>query len=185
VLAFIDLVRDRVLSWTLIPLSLTAGLVAAYGRERHQGRAPAPSWWFIRLCSMPFLAILTVALVDQFGLNGSKTAFIAAMLAMMGYELIAILVDRGINRAKELADTVGAREADAKARPYHSIVDTDESGRAAAHIVPTPPPAPIGGEVGGVVGQELRSVFPPKGDGGMKTLLDSLDDDMSDVPGIG
>lgn len=183
--ALSDFIREKTLFWVLVLGSLTAGLVAAYGRERHQGRFPPRSWWEIRLYAMPFLGILTAAIVDQFTLNTTKTAFVAAMLAMLGYELIGVLHDRGLERVKKISDTIGGGDDTPAARPFYSVVDTDGDGLPTAHVVVTPPPAPVGGDVGGVAGAVLRRVHPAPDDDTMKPLLDALDDDMGDVPGIG
>lgn len=184
--ALSDFIREKTLFWVLVLGSLTAGLVAAYGRERHQGKFPPRSWWEIRLYAMPFLGIFTAAIVDQFSLNSTKTAFVAAMLAMLGYELIGVLHDRGLERVKKIGDTLGGDDDDVPAsRPFYSVIDTDKQGLPTAHVVVTPPPAVIGGDIGGVAGAVLRHIHPAPDDDAMKPLLDALDDDMGDVPGIG
>ena len=184
--ALFEFLREKALLWVLVPLSLSAGLVAAYGRERHQGKAPTRSWWAVRLYAMPFLGIITAAVVDQFSLNSTKTAFVAAMLAMMGYELIGVLHDRGLEGVKKLSDTFGGSDAPTTPRPFYSIVDTDDAGLPTAHVVVTPTEEAVGDVNVSVAGEALRRIHPAPTDvSDMKPLLDALDNDMDGVPGIG
>jgi len=149
--------------------SLLSGLVGAYGRERHEGRSPDGSWWLTRACAMPVLAIISYWLIDQFHLSNPQGALATAILSMMGYEAIAIVLDRAKKRGSQIADAaIGGVQA--TPRPYVSVVDTDDAGRPTAHveIVEVDKPAQNG------VGAALRSSL--KG-----AVAEPLPDDMTDL----
>lgn len=131
--SLLALARAEVL-WIVVTLSLGAGLIGAYGRERHEGRLPTGSWWLTRLCIMPFLAIVVAFCTDQFTLTRQQAALLSALLALMGYEAVRVILDRASKRGGALIDTI----IPATAKPYTSMIDSDDAGRTTAHLMMTP-----------------------------------------------
>lgn len=156
-----EFLKDKIL-YVVISLGLSAGLIGAFGRERHEGRKPDSNWWISRLCIIPFLAITSTSAVDQFRLTNQQAAFLAAVLSLMGYEAVRMILERmklkGDAALSAATDVVGG-PAEA-ARPYHSVVDTDQAGRATAHVEQTDMVSP---EVG-AIRRGLQASFPPPPD---------------------
>lgn len=153
-----DFLKDKIL-YVVVSLGLSAGLIGAFGRERHEGRKPDGNWWLSRLCIIPFLAITATTAVDQFRLSNQQAAFLAAVLSLMGYEAVRIILER-MKLKGEAAISAGGEVVGGPAeaaRPYHSVIDTDAAGRATAHVEQTDPVAP---EVG-AIRRGLQTVFPP------------------------
>lgn len=167
------LAREWIL-WIIVTLSLGAGLVGAYGRERHEGRLPAFDWWLTRLCIMPFLAIVVAFAIDQFDLSRQQTALLASLLALMGYEAVRIIIERARRSGDALIEAVTPK-------PYGSIVDTDSQGRTTVHIVPTNERNPRRGGIGegmkGVYASSVSEELPAD----LNRLVDKLDGKEDDV----
>ncbi|HEX8643731.1 MAG TPA: hypothetical protein VF702_07430 [Allosphingosinicella sp.] len=77
--------------YAVIVLALGAGIVAAFGRERHAKRRPDRQWWVNRLLVTPLLAIAATAAAETFDLSSSMAAFTAAMLSLGGYDILCLL----------------------------------------------------------------------------------------------
>jgi hypothetical protein len=71
--------------------ALGAGIAASYGRELEAHRRPDRHWWVRRLLIVPLLAIASTAATELFGLSKSGAAFMAAMLALGGYDAIRLI----------------------------------------------------------------------------------------------
>jgi hypothetical protein len=119
-------------------------LIAAYGRERHEGRLPSSSWWVTRLCVMPFLAIVVVFAADQFSLTRQQYALLAALLSLSGYEAVRIIIDRAQRRGTALVDSI----IPATAKPYASKIETDGAGHPVARLMVYDPEHPRSAGVG-------------------------------------
>lgn len=166
---FLDYLRDKTPFWLLMAFSLAAGMVGAYGRERHEGRAPGISWWQNRAMILPFLAIVSVWVQEQFSLTSSQLAMAAALLSLLGYEAVRMISEHAKKRGEQAAKALGVG-GPPEAKPYHTIVDTDDKGRAAVHVEPTNDEHPRRG----AVGSALHDAFPVVEGDGDDDLLNKL-----------
>lgn len=171
------------LAWAgLVSLALAAGLIGAYGRERHEGRRPDASWWLTRLCIMPFFAIVVTFCIDQFTMSRQQTALLASLLSMSGFEAVRFILERATKRGEQMIDAVLPIAATAK--PYLSKVDTDDAGRATAHMTMTDPDKPAASGVGAALSEVYTSSVKaemPSALGDLATELHKIDG----VPGHG
>lgn len=174
---FLNYVRDKILWWVLLVFSLSAGIVGAYGRERHEGRAPDAQWWKNRLYIMPFLAITSSFLTDQFKLSNQQTAMAASLLSLLGYEAVRMISERAKKRGAQAGaafDAVMGSDTAAAPRPYHSIVDVDDKGRAVAHVEPTDDARPRRGAIGAALREAIPR--PNDADEDQQALINRLND---------
>lgn len=168
---FLDYLRDKTPFWLLMAFSLAAGMVGAYGRERHEGRAPGISWWQNRAMILPFLAIVSVWVQEQFSLTMSQLAMAAALLSLLGYEAVRIISENAKKRGEQAAKALGVGGSGPPTpKPYHSVVDTDDKGRAVAHVEPTDKANPTRGSVASA----LKEAFPVPDHDPDRDLLDRL-----------
>jgi len=173
---FYAFLRERLLWWAVLAFSLSAGIVGAYGRERHEGRAPDADWWKNRFYIMPFLAITASYLTDQFALSNQQMAMAASLLSLLGYEALRMILERARKKADIAADTANEVLGGGKAtpRPYHSVVDTDAEGRAVAHVEPTDQEHPRQGSMRSALRETYRT--PKDLPDEQQNLLDRLGD---------
>jgi thiamine monophosphate synthase len=93
--------------------ALGAGIAASYGRELEAHRRPDRHWWVRRLLIVPLLAIASTAATELFGLSKSGAAFMAAMLALGGYDAIRLIEAKWRHRIGHAATTsLSAGESD-------------------------------------------------------------------------
>lgn len=78
-------------TYLVIVTALGAGMAASYGRELEAHRRPDRHWWIRRLLIIPLLAIASTAATELFGFSKSSAAFMAAMLALGGYDAIKLI----------------------------------------------------------------------------------------------
>lgn len=162
-----DLIREKIL-WIIVSSSLVAGLIAAYGRERHDGRRPDKGWWWTRVYILPFLGIVTGWCVSRFNLTNNDAAMLSAILALLGYEAVRIITAKSKKGLEKIADKL-APEA---GQGFHSLVDTDDKGRTAAHIEVVNKETPRRGALGAA----LRETYtPPPNEPLPPDMTDSLD----------
>lgn len=169
---FVDQLLDILPYWITVILSLGAGMIGAYGRERHEGRAPTKAWWTNRALIMPFLLITAVWVTDQFKLNNQQAAMCSALLSLLSYEAVRLISDRAKKTAETAADAIGAMIP--APRPYHSIVDTDQAGRPVAHVEVTDPVAPSRNAIGAAL-KESIPIPPGDPDADLLRKLDDMD----------
>jgi hypothetical protein len=181
--ALTEFLKDRIL-YAVIALGLSAGLIGAYGRERHEGREPNLDWWISRLCIIPFLGIVSSFAVDQFGLSNQQATFLSSVLSIMGYEAVRLILEHSREKGEAASRAIGGivGGGKAKVRPYHSIVDVDDAGRPTAHVEPTDEKHPRRAAVGSALRQTFK---PPAKDEVSAELEKFVIDDMGDIPGVG
>jgi hypothetical protein len=85
--------------WLIISIGSMLGLLGAYGREQHEGRAPNRKWLIDRLCVMPFLASAAAALTDTLNLSGQVALFVASIFSLLAYDLVRVIAMRTLNKA--------------------------------------------------------------------------------------
>ena len=86
--------------WTIIVVGAGAGLLAAYGKEQHEGRKPDWKWLAGRLAIAPILAGAAAAAADQFGLKGNVLGFVSAMLSLLGYDALRAISSRALKKVE-------------------------------------------------------------------------------------
>ena len=96
-------------TYLVIIAALGAGMAASYGRELEAHRRPDRHWWIRRLLIVPLLAIASTAATELLGLTKSGAAFMAAMLALGGYDAIKLIEAKWRHR---LGPAAPARPAD-------------------------------------------------------------------------
>lgn len=176
----------------MIGIGLMAGLIGAYGRERHEGRTPSAQWWFTRVLLMPFLAMAASAAAEAFAFSPQRAGFIAALLALLGYDAIRLLTAR-VFGAKLLhitgLDDASGGQAVLRVVPGkeggnlitievpEAIAGQDETPlHGGKHLAPeTVPIEVVGPERSAGVGMALREVYQPVPTD-MSDLLKSLED---------
>lgn len=150
---------DLVRFWAIIGTGSLVGLLGAYGREQHEGRAPDRKWLIGRLCIMPFLAFAAAAAADTMKLSAQVSAFVAALFSLLAYDLVRVIAMRTLKRAA----------GDLKL-PTDAQVEI-EAGASPAVKVTTVAPAPP-------LRAELRQAFPaePDHDPEMDRMIGELGD---------
>lgn len=162
----------------VIVLGLWAGVAGAYGRELHSQRKPSLDWWISRILILPILGIAASAAVEQFKLSRQQSALLAAMLALSGYEALRLLQSSWLARfggGKVEKEDEPIAPAPREPAPYASVIDTDDKGRATAHMMPVDHEKPTSGGVGeglrGVYQAMTKEVLP----GDLADLLGKMD----------
>ena len=154
--------------WLIILVGSLVGLLGAYGREQHEGRAPDRQWLVGRLCIMPFLAFAAAALADTMHLSGQVSAFVAAIFSLLAYDLVRVIAMRTLKKA-----------AGGEVKlPSDAAVEIPPSADGATVLkVKTTPGTPLRGE--------LRQAFPakPEHDADMDRLLGQMPQHWDD-PGV-
>jgi len=96
---------DKLGLFAFICFGQAAGLLAAYGSERYQGRSPGWKWFLNRLLLFPMSALGIMYAVSRFNLNDDAALFFASVLSFLSYEAFQIARVVALRRArKEVAD---------------------------------------------------------------------------------
>lgn len=97
---------DIVRFWAAIILGICIGLAGAYGKERHDGRNPDRRWLINRLLIYPFLALCAAAAAETLALTRTKTAFAAAILALLAFDALRAISTRFMKATGESIDQI-------------------------------------------------------------------------------
>jgi hypothetical protein len=145
--------------WLIIAVGSLVGLLGAYGREQHEGRAPDRKWLVGRLCIMPFLAFAAAALSVMMNLSGQVMAFVAALFSLLAYDLVRVIAMRALKRAAG---------GEIKLPTDAAVEIPAGNGTPEVVKVKTTPGTPLR--------NELRQAFPAKAshDRALNRLLDDL-----------
>jgi len=151
--------------WLIISIGSLLGLLGAYGREQHEGRAPDRKWLLDRLCVMPFLASAAAALTDTLHLSGQVALFVASIFSLLAYDLVRVIAMRTLKKAAG---------GEIKLPTDAAVEIPGGKGKPDVVKVKTTPGVPMRGV--------LREAFPakPEHDAGMDRLLDQIPERWGD-----
>jgi hypothetical protein len=169
-------VGDRLL-YVAIAFGLAAGFLGAYGRERNDGRRPGRDWFVNRLLIMPFLGIAATAAATTLlaAMPRAVSTFVAALLAMMAYDVVRVIERRAIRNVERSIDVLThGQDDDAE------VVTQVGSGQGAPEEIEVNIVPPREGNAHGV-GLALRRAFKPApASPDLAALLKRLDPDRED-----
>lgn len=141
-----------------IAASLLVGLLAAYARERHEGRVPPREWLVNRLLLMPFLALAAAAGIDSLDLPTRPAMFATALLSLLAFDALRAMAARGLRKIAGEIETV------APATVVRDIVPRGHEVEALLDVLPVTPNTTRDGMMLSLIDRAMDKQGPPSGD---------------------